>query len=92
MSFSASSPIKQYQDEKGGNEASIPVEAKKSGHIVPFVLIVTYIFLALMVILSASYLLFFSGVPLSRILTGSDYVYFYFLLLLFEVPGISLYL
>ncbi len=91
MSFSPSSAINQYHKVTGGNEDSVPVEGKKSGHIVPFVLIVTYIFLALMVILSASYLLFFSGVPLSRILTGSDYVYFYFLLLLFEVPGISLF-
>ena len=91
MSLSPNNPVRQYQGNEKADDHYTPVEGKKQWHIIPFFLFITYIFLAVMLILSASYLLFFGGIPLDRIITGNGDIYFYFLLLLFEVPGVNLF-
>lgn len=91
MSFSPENPVKQYQGNGKANDYYTPVKGKDHWHIIPFFLLITYIFLAVMLILSASFLLFFGGIPLNRIITGNDDIYFYFLLLLFDVPGVNLF-
>ncbi len=90
MAFSPDYPIKKQEGVEPRKDNYTPVEGENNYDIVPYILFLTYIFLAVMLVLSASYLLFVGGIPLSKIITGSENIYFYFLLLLFVVPGSNL--